>query len=631
MRLENVKIHGFRRLVDTGCFISGKLTAFVGPNEAGKSSLLDALLSTNDPDEIPVRDRPRGREPGERDTAIQLRFRLEADDLAALSHISAAQTPAWFGFSMTYGGDVTYWTDPRLTRPHLKRRTAATALRRYANTKAAKSLSRTPDSDGPGDILDAVIALVDGGSDLDEDQAQVVQELAEQLKGDAGLVNRASKSLHDWLAEQQDSSPHATATKILFARRPLFQSFDVSERSLASDYQLATVVASPPAALANLANLGELNLQRLQRAVTEDDVGMVETITEAANARLRSVFENAWTQSPVFVRLKQDASTLRVLVSTEGGGYSSIAERSDGLKTFVALTAFGAIRNAMGRKLILVIDEAEQHLHYDAQADLIRMLDRQQVAAQVLFTTHSAGCLPFDLGTGVRPVLPAGDTGTSRLANNFWTQGPGFTPLLMAMGAAAAAITPSRYAVLTEGATEMLLLPTLVREAVGRERLDYQVAPGIAEASSLQLQKLDIEAARVAYLVDGDDGGANHVRRLAAVGVPAAKILQLGGPGSGLSTEELLQVDVYLDAVNEALVRKHGVGHRIPASNLAKGKPRARSVYTWCRKHGLDPVSKTAVAEALLDAPPGRFLSPEGEKVLRATHSALCATLGLPS
>jgi len=632
MRLESIKVHGFRRLADTGCFLSGKLTAFVGPNEAGKSSLLDALMSTNDPSEVPLRDRPRGREVSDRDRCLELRFRLEADDVAALSGVTAVETAVWFHFTLNYGGNIVYETEPRLSRPQVQRTKAAAALQRYSGTQAARELERSADADGPGNMLDSVGGLVALDDDLDQNQVQLTQELAGILEKLPGLAARTATALSDWLLEQEPDDPHAVATAILFERRPRFAWFGDAERTLASDYHLPDVVADPPAALRNLAQLAELDLQRLSQAVAGDDVGLVESMTEAANVRLRSVFEYAWSQAPVFVRLKQDAQTLRILVSVEGGGYSSIAERSDGLKTFVALTAFGALRGPTDRRLILVIDEAEQHLHYDAQADLIRMLDRQEVAAQVIYTTHSAGCLPLDLGTGIRPVLPHSDRpGTSRLANNFWTESPGFTPLLMAMGAAAAAFTPSRYAVLTEGVTEMLLLPTLLREATGRDRLDYQVAPGIAEATTDQLEALDLEAARVAYMVDGDDGGTAHAKRLATVGVPATKIIRLGGTKSDLSLEDLLRVDVYLAAVNEALLRKHGAARRMVVSDLLENVPRTKSVDGWCNKHALEPISKSSVVAALLETRSDRLLTKEGAKVLRTVHAALCAALGLPA
>lgn len=51
-------------------------------------------------------------------------------------------------------------------------------------------------------------------------------------------------------------------------------------------------------------------------------------------------------------------------------------------------------------------------LHYDAQADLIGVLEEQDAAAQVIYTTHSPASLPNDLGAGVRVVwILDGDAG----------------------------------------------------------------------------------------------------------------------------------------------------------------------------------------------------------------------------
>jgi len=467
-------------------------------------------------------------------------------------------------------------------------------------------------------------------NDLEGDQTQVVESVVSMLP-DTGLGARTAHALRAWLEEQAAEEPHAVGARTLYERRPLFALFGEDERALASDYHLPDVAEDPPGALDNLARLASLSLQRLHAAVHGQDVGAVETLTERANAKLREVFESAWSQNSVHVRLKQDGWTLRLLVSTEDGGYSSIAERSDGLKSFVALTAFSARRQNASRSLILMIDEAEQHPHYDAQADLIRMLGRQTVAQQILYTTHSAGCLPPDLGTGIRPVLPADDgSGRSRIANHFWQSGPGFTPLLMAMGAGAAAVTPARYAVLAEGATEMLLLPTLVREATGREQLDYQVAPGIAESTLGELSDLDLEAARVVYLIDGDEGGSKHAERLEAAGIPRSKIVALGGVASGVCLEDLLRLEPLLEAVNEAVLRRHGAGHRLMAPDLEGPGNRYNKISVWSRSRSLAPVSKTAIVASLLEQQSDRLLSSNGRRVLKKAHHDICAALRIP-
>ena len=64
-----------------------------------------------------------------------------------------------------------------------------------------------------------------------------------------------------------------------------------------------------------------------------------------------------------------------------------------------------------------------------------------------------------------------------------------------------------RRAVIAEGATDLILLPTLLRAATNRTSLGYQVAPGIAEVSQSAVADLELQASKAAYVVDDDMGG----------------------------------------------------------------------------------------------------------------------------
>ena len=171
-------------------------------------------------------------------------------------------------------------------------------------------------------------------------------------------------------------------------------------------------------------------------------------------------------------------------MSMQAEDYIEIDQRSDGLRQFVALRAYVALEEATV-KPVLLIDEAETHLHYDAQADLVQVLEEQDDVAKVVYTTHSAGCLPRDLGTGIRAIVPTyresdgerSQTDDSEVVNRFWTHGRGFSPILIAMGASVLAFASTRKAVIAEGMSDAMLLPTLIREATGADHLEYQVAP----------------------------------------------------------------------------------------------------------------------------------------------------------
>lgn len=320
----------------------------------------------------------------------------------------------------------------------------------------------------------------------------------------------------------------------------------------------------------------------------------VELIT-SANAALETLLDRSWSQSDVRLVLSNDAHILRLFVSADGGGFHRIAERSEGLRTFIALLMFTISQGAT--RPILLIDEAEQHLHWDAQADLIGMLHRQGEVAQVVYSTHSPGCLPQDLGAGIRLVLPT-DPDRSTINNSPWTEGAGFDPLLLAMGATTAALTPSRRALIAEGATEFIVAPMIFRDAADLDYLNFQIVPGLAEANAEQLEQLDLQAARVAYLVDGDDAGNQLRKRLAKSGVDEDHIVQLP---VDTTIEDYVSPEMLAGAVHEEL-RRSGVTDPAFEARDLPSEGRSNWVAEQLGSMNLQVPSKTRVAARIVEA-----------------------------
>jgi predicted ATP-dependent endonuclease of OLD family len=274
-------------------------------------------------------------------------------------------------------------------------------------------------------------------------------------------------------------------------------------------------------------------------------------------------------------------------------------ERSDGLRWFIALRAF--LSRPESVKPILLVDEAESHLHYDAQADLVAVLEAQDLAASVIYTTHSVGCLPSDLGTGIRLVVVK-DAQHSTLDNSFWSSGPGITPLLFGMGARLLAFTAIRVVVLAEGPSECVLLPTLLREATDRDDVGFRIVPGLAVVADDDFDTLAQEAARMGFLVDGDPGGRRIRDKLVGAGVDARKIIALRDlADNGLQLEDLVSVDTFVAAVNEEIQRWQPGRPTIQRTDVETGDHRMDAVKKWCSANGVNVPSKVALAQRVVD------------------------------
>ncbi|WEO76088.1 AAA family ATPase [Cryobacterium sp. SO2] len=646
MRLVKAEITGFGRLADGKVNLDNKVIAIVGPNEAGKTTLLRALAYTDNGATLSASERSRGLVIEDSDVVVRVQYLLNAGDRTSAEQYGLQEPPTSIWLSRTAAGG----TDPSVTvvpsplKAFAPLEAAVLALRATATKKSYAELQYrppVPDEGGDSVLVDEhrislqqhtrdtismfLEAFETGDGRLavtvhDSDLRQVRDRLNQYSLG-VGMADALSAVL-TWV-EREDPTRAVAAT--LFGRTPNILLFSDADRILASAHALSEeFVAAPPASLANLLGMAELDLKSLWAALQSGDEGERETLIDVANQVLAAKFAAAWKQSAVTVWLKIEGTVLTIRIRQDGKRITKFDERSAGLQMFVALVAFLAVRDETIPP-ILLIDEAETHLHIDAQADLVNTFMTQQQAAKIVYTTHSPACLPPDLGSNIRAVVPdAGSEYRSVIQGSFWHGAAGYSPLMLAMGAGAAAFSAARFVVLAEGATEMLLLPSLIKSAINVADLEYQVAPGLSEARTIMYPELDLVGARVAFLVDGDKGGQDLRRALVGGGVPGARIVTL----DALTLENLLDSDSYLEAVR-ALLAECNPGKAVP--DLPELPDPASEVWPsfldrWATQQSLKMPGKRVIASRLVEdrlATPSDF----GRRVLTELHRSISTIL----
>ena len=95
------------------------------------------------------------------------------------------------------------------------------------------------------------------------------------------------------------------------------------------------------------------------------------------------------------------------------------------------------------------------------------------------------------------------------------------------MGASQLSFMAIRQSVFVEGSTDMMLLPTLFRQATGRDHLGFQIVPGIAMTAQANFGLLENHASKVAFLVDRDEDGDKYRKQLEKSGIAKERIHQL--------------------------------------------------------------------------------------------------------
>lgn len=676
MRLIKLKLKQFRRFAaEQSLDVNEDLIALVGPNEAGKSSILAAVDLLGRQDRPEQTDVTRGQGGP---ASVSGLFVLDDDDRALLDDIHQGPDVSHLWVELRQGAETNFWRPaPRPKRdlgPRRRCQQLVAALEGHAALDAQYSVNEEDPWD-PQLWVDVGSHLASDDETFSEETVQSLEALASRLRdleyppdvesegeddqqpaevgsspddnedeADQEAREAAASALVDLAAIERRPTPVRQVLDALTGRLPDVAFFAEEDRELARDYLVADVAAEPPPALANLCALADLDLAAVQSSLEAGRVPHVEKLFEEANRNLKERFQTTWSQSTVYPRLSTPSDgVLRILIATEGDAdYSYPEERSDGLRWFMALHAFLAARGA--REPILLVDEAETHLHYDAQADLVDALMSQRIASKVIYTTHSVGCLPPDLGCGIRVVLAEEGAERSRIVNSYWSVVPedddkvGYTPLLFAMGARMLALTIPRYGVIAEGPSDAVLLPSLLREAAETSRLPYRVVPGLAELAEDRVDSVHHHAGKVLCLTDDDDGGEAIRAKLVAGGVPEDTIFSLGRVAAGLTLEDLVRADMFAAAVNKEL-DTWGLGPmRVDAAQVpASGR------WSWLLAEGtststpIEKLSKARVAQCIVDGgrqgEPGTAaplrLEPTVRDALRALHEAFVAALGL--
>jgi hypothetical protein len=619
MWLTDAWIHGFRRFggeTRHRVRFDAKLVCLIGANEAGKSSVLDALEAAQGGGEFPGADGTRGEVLPPQRRVIELRFRVDDIDRAALSTVprdpGGPQDPRWYTVIRHADGSSSHFAEPHLERDRTHRRAMRATLAERSATWWPAEPSDDGDDHAGGESPPAPAPVApDQGrvtaitESLALDDPTVPPGLPDELRGLATELEGHDEDFATDLRELADledaQSPDAVAADVLWKRMPRFVRFDDDARLLESEYDLDTVDTSEGKAFGNFVRLAKLDIPAFRAAVANGESGTARDLREAANRTLSAAME-AWQQHPpITVALEHQGPVLQIHVQSGDGPTMAFRERSEGLRQFIALIALTAQQPTPSAP-ILLIDEVETHLHYNAQADLIEVLADQTAAQQVIYTTHSAACLPEDLGLGVRVVEALGTRTASTVRQAFWQdEHPGLNSLLMAMGASSLMYVTLRPAVIAEGETDLILLPSLLREATGADALGFAVIPGAATTPVSKIAGLGLQGVQTAWVLDADDGGRTRRAFLTNdCGIEESRVLLLADD-QDLEVEDLIAPEAYVAAVQSYVGDKGGTDTFSVGALPDVPCARPEAVKAWCEARSIQPPSKIAIANKVIE------------------------------
>lgn len=597
MKAVRFRVQNFRNIDDSNWIELDKVTAFVGRNESGKTSLLKALHKFNPATPEPYdaqREFPRDRYTREyvsngsngRDWPVcSVEFEITGELRTEIRELLGedVKSPEKVTAIRHYDGTLKLEYAPAVEEKPLTPEPLLNALDEFASN--ARRLS-APDPSQEEDTATRRTELANWATGC-KDKLKAVAD----LRGDEG-----TKQLTKIREEvEYESTPQAAsmveALQVVIepildaARKPsiieqinteikhnlpvliYFENYGILDGAIWLPQFLEDLSHNPNNSRVrtinaifkhvgldanNIAELGQSKTrQSLERGYkpTTKDIAVDQKSIEERTIKLNSAsfdiskrFSDWWSQRRHKIRYQADGDYFRIWIADDRREDVAIEleARSKGFQWFFSFYLVFLVESDDGhRDAILLLDEPGLHLHPTAQQELIAFFEKLSETNQLAYTTHSPFLIDGKHLHRVRPVKED-DTGHSRITAETWPEDrETIFPLQAGAGyAMIRGLFKHEKNVLVEGMTDFYYLQALSQQCSrsGRTALseDIYITPCGGTKNVGYLASLFLgHKARPLVLLDGDDAG--RVRRDALM-----KELYVGHNSSVLMLDEVL-------------------------------------------------------------------------------------------
>ncbi|MFB6180909.1 MAG: ATP-dependent endonuclease [Candidatus Nanohalobium sp.] len=474
MEIKKFRVKNYRSIKDTGdCYLSPKLTILAGKNEAGKTSILEALRDFHPDNEIDEKAVPI-----ERDAKPEISVTYEIPP-EKRSRWGKAEESIDITLTKKYGGKYEIKEDEEDVFPGLEEE------RENLRKKVYETLQ-----DSNLSLLENKLSLE--FSNVTPDNAIKVARTTLEQMDEYNTANLSSNQRNTFNSIKNNLEAPLSSYNLIedindiisttaWTYYPNFVLFDTVADNIPNRVEFYDLENNE--FIENLSKISDLNPELIQ---SEQKKREKQTHKRKVNLDLNDDYEDFWTQDATNLRVDWDSEELQFWIEENGHHYEP-SIRSKGrqwhLSFYIKLTAHANEENPP----IVLIDDPGIHLHKTAQEDILRNLERLSERTQVTFGTHSPYLIDPEKLNRVRLVEKSNPEGTKIKKIHSDADLETLSPILTAIGAA-----PSQglragkeNTVVVEGISDYYYLQAF-REYLGKD-IELNIVPGVGDTTLIHI------------------------------------------------------------------------------------------------------------------------------------------------
>lgn len=599
MELEEFRVQNYRSIIDSDIIKISEITALIGPNEAGKSSILQGLASLS-PDWIyqtfdltqlgGISKRFWDRELKKEEIPIVIAsFRLEKEDKEKLKEILGTEiTDSKFVITKYFDEFYSFTVQGQSFRipSHHAWQVIREQIKQVMLTLSKKGedhLQKEPNKQFNPQFQNAIneLSKIARKGVTSNDASSVLEQVLEfkQLGAAEDFKNDFTESVSK-IEERVSSGYPKTSQEIalydfLLSNMPntvYFKTYDILEDEAPID-ELKNYPQKHKTFI-NLLKLADLKLDSLSRI--EDDKEQ-QAYIEQANGTATRLLRNAWHQEQLELEFRYNNDRMMVFTKNSAAVETLLPPSlgSEGFQWYLGFFInFGASTNAEFKNAILLLDDPGVFLHPKGHKDLLTLFEEyQKRKVTTIYSTHLPFLIPREKLQRIRLVQKVSE-GHSKVTEKFYAVDDKdiLYPLRAALGITLGdSLFVGNSTIVTEGISDRILLFGMLSEFKKRnlkpifelEELETLAGSGARGAKNYALL-LQIEHLPYVVVLDNDEEGRKAKQDFVKDGIPDEKIVLLSretdSTQKDLDIEDLFPSDIYAQAFHKVHGEKLGLG-----------------------------------------------------------------------